>query len=162
LRLKEMMILIAYSYFSFAQRILSLDCPAHAQARPLARSNQKHVDVSTPGAAHSNWQRVFAAPLRLPRQAVLDFKQYWIYCRVPVGRYRSLRVLVGHRLAPDRDRLGGPIQPAFPHCPTMTRLSPGQSAGCVRHHGRRIIPTPQNAGSAIFHGSVAPHAADFA
>jgi hypothetical protein len=123
---------------------------AHAQARPLASPNQKRVDVSAPGAGHSNWAACLCSALVSGRG-----KQSWIDCRVPVGRYRSLRVLVGHRLAPDRDRLGGPIPPAFPHCPTMTRLSPGQSAGCARHHGRRIIPTPQNAASAIFHGSVA-------
>ena len=58
---------------------------AHAQARPLASPNQKRVDVSAPGAAHSNWQRVFAVPLCLAAASGLGLIAAFLWG--DIGRY---------------------------------------------------------------------------
>jgi hypothetical protein len=67
------------------QRISSLDCPAHAQARPLAPTNQKRGDVSAPGVANSNWLRVFAAPLYLAAASGVGFVTAFLWG--DIGRY---------------------------------------------------------------------------
>jgi hypothetical protein len=53
--------------------------------RLLAPPNQKRGHVSAPGAAHSNWQRVFAAPLCLAAASGLGFIAAFLWG--DIGRY---------------------------------------------------------------------------
>ena len=138
------------------QRILSLDRPAHAKAKPPASPSQKRGHVSAPGVAHSNWPRVFAAPLGLAAASSVGFTTAFLWGEI--DRYLS-RLGIG--LPPIVMCLAASL--LFSRAvPLRGDCRPGQSTGCFRHHGRRIIPTPQNVAPAIFHGSVAPRAADFA
>jgi hypothetical protein len=73
--------------FQFCATDFISDCPAYAKARPVAPSNAKRGDASAQGAAHSNWRRVFAAPLCLAAASSLGFIAAFLWG--DIGRYLS-------------------------------------------------------------------------
>jgi hypothetical protein len=84
---------------------------AYAKARPLAPPDQKWPREPF---SHCTFELAtrFCGTF-VSRRGKLS----WIDGRVPVGRYRSLPVVAGHKLAPDRGRLASRFPPDLPRLP---------------------------------------------